>query len=85
MRYIGRIISISSFKPLGVLEYQVQDGEDTFSHKVKFFFGDCSNFRPEVGLEVSFELAPFRALNLKELKGHGKVFLVNFTTGDYSC
>ena len=85
MRYLGRIIEISKFKPMGTVSYMVQDGTDTFTDTVRFMFKDCANFRPEVGLEVSFELAPFRALHLKELKGHGKVFLVNFTTGDYKC
>lgn len=78
MRYIGRILSVSSHRPLGTIEYEIADGSETFKHTLKFYNVDCVNFRPQAGMEVSFELAPFRALNIKELKGHGQVFMVNF-------
>lgn len=85
MRYIGKILSISVHRKLGTVQYNLQDGSETFAHTTKFFFKDCINFEPEVGMEVSFELAPFRALHVKELKGHGNVILLNFERNGGKC
>lgn len=78
MRYFGKILSMSTFRPYGTIEYEIADGSDTFKHVLKFNTKDCLEFVPKVGQEVSFELAPFKAVSIRELKDHGKVFLVNF-------